>query len=158
MVSAAKRDREFVAYFAPEGSLLPDTYKFGTKDTRQNIIDRMRLAHDKFLANVWETRDPDIMVSTPDEAMVLASIVEKETGRADERARVAAVFHNRLKKRMRLQSDPTIIYGLVGGKAVLDRPITQEQLDRDTPYNTYKINGLPPAPIANPGRASIEAV
>ncbi len=142
----------------PEGSLLPDTYKFGSKDTRQNIIDRMRLAREKFLAKVWETRDPDIMVSTPEEAMVLASIVEKETGRADERPRVAAVFHNRLKKRMRLQSDPTIIYGLVGGKGALDGPITREQLDRETPYNTYKINGLPPGPIANPGRASIEAV
>ena len=142
----------------PEGSLLPDTYKFGTKDTRQNIIDRMRLAQERFLAKVWETRDPDIMVSTPEEAMVLASIVEKETGRADERARVAAVFHNRLKKRMRLQSDPTIIYGLVGGKGALDGPITREQLDRQTPYNTYQINGLPPGPIANPGRASIEAV
>ena len=146
-----------IAEIPPEGSLLPDTYKFGTNDTRQDIIDRMRLAHEKFLAQLWETRDPDIMVDTPEEAMVLASIVEKETGRADERARVAAVFHNRLKKRMRLQSDPTIIYGLVGGKGALDGPITQEQLNRETPYNTYKINDLPPGPIANPGRASIEA-
>ena len=89
---------------------------------------------------------------------VLASIVEKETGRADERPRIAAVFSNRLKKKMRLQSDPTIIYGLVAGQGALDHPIQQDELDRDTPYNTYKIDGLPPGPIANPGRAAIEAV
>jgi UPF0755 protein len=142
----------------PEGSLLPDTYKFGRDDTRQEIIDRMRAAQAKFLAKVWEERDPDIEVQTPEEALVLASIVEKETGRADERPLIASVFQNRLRKNMRLQSDPTIIYGLVGGKGVLDHPIQQDELDRDTPYNTYKINGLPPTPIACPGRAAIEAV
>jgi UPF0755 protein len=142
----------------PEGSLLPDTYKFGRHDTRQEIIDRMRAAQAKFLAKVWEERDPDIAVQTPEEALVLASIVEKETGRADERPHIASVFQNRLRKNMRLQSDPTIIYGLVGGKGVLDHPIQQDELDRDTPYNTYKINGLPPTPIACPGRAAIEAV
>ncbi|HZP07989.1 endolytic transglycosylase MltG [Methyloceanibacter sp.] len=142
----------------PEGSLLPDTYKFGRDDTRQDIIDRMRAAQAKFLAKVWEERDADLTVSTPEEALVLASIVEKETGRADERPHIASVFLNRLRKNMRLQSDPTIIYGLVGGKGVLDHPIQQDELDRDTPYNTYKINGLPPTPIACPGRASIEAV
>jgi UPF0755 protein len=142
----------------PEGSLLPDTYKFGRNDTRQNIIERMRAAQQKFLAKVWETRDEDIVVQTPEEAIILASIVEKETGRADERPLIARVFQNRLKKNMRLQSDPTIIYGLVGGKAVLDHPIQQEELDRETAYNTYQIIGLPPTPIANPGRASIEAV
>jgi UPF0755 protein len=141
-----------------EGSLLPDTYKFGRDDTRQEIIDRMRAAQAKFLAKVWEERDPDIVVQTPEEALVLASIVEKETGRADERPLIASVFQNRLRKNMRLQSDPTIIYGLVGGKGMLDHPIQQDELDRDTPYNTYKINGLPPTPIACPGRASIEAV
>jgi UPF0755 protein len=142
----------------PEGSLLPDTYSFGTHDSRKDIIERMQLAQRKFMEKVWADRDPDIVVSTPEEALILASIVEKETGRADERPHIASVFINRLKKHMRLQSDPTIIYGLVGGKGALDHPITQEELDRDTPYNTYKINGLPPTPIGNPGRASIEAV
>ena len=141
-----------------EGSLLPDTYKFGKNDTRQDIIERMRAAQAKFLAKVWEERDAEIVVTTPEEALILASIVEKETGRADERPRIASVFQNRLRKNMRLQSDPTIIYGLVGGKGVLDHPIQQDEVDRDTGYNTYKINGLPPTPIACPGRASIEAV
>jgi UPF0755 protein len=107
---------------------------------------------------MWEERDPDVVVKTPEEAIILASIVEKETGRADERPRIAAVFANRLKKKMRLQSDPTIIYGLVAGQGALDHPIQQDELDRETPYNTYKIDGLPPGPIANPGRAAIEAV
>jgi UPF0755 protein len=141
-----------------EGSLLPDTYRFARDDTRQDIIDRMRVAQEKFLANLWEERHPAIMVQTPEEALVLASIVEKETGRADERPRIAAVFHNRLKRRMRLQSDPTIIYGLVGGAGALDHPIQQSELDQQTRYNTYQIDGLPPTPIANPGRAAIEAV
>jgi UPF0755 protein len=141
-----------------EGTLLPDTYKFGRNDTRQDIIERMQAAQSKFLAKVWPTRDPDIVVTTPEEALILASIVEKETGRADERPLIASVFQNRLRKNMRLQSDPTIIYGLVGGKGALDHPIQQEELDRETQYNTYKINGLPPTPIANPGRAAIEAV
>jgi len=142
----------------PEGSLLPDTYRFGRNDTRQDIIERMQAAHKKFLAKVWETRDPEIVVTTPEEAVILASIVEKETGRADERPLIASVFENRLRKNMRLQSDPTIIYGLVGGKGSLDHPIQQEELDRETGFNTYKINGLPPTAIDNPGRASIEAV
>ncbi len=147
-----------IAEIPPEGSLLPDTYKFGPDDTRQDIIERMQAAQAKFLAKVWEERDGDIVVQTPGEALILASIVEKETGRADERPRIASVFQNRLRKNMRLQSDPTIIYGLVGGKGVLDHPIQQDELDRDTQYNTYKISGLPPTPIACPGRASIEAV
>jgi UPF0755 protein len=142
----------------PEGSLLPDTYRFGRNDSRQDIIERMQAAQAKFLAKVWETRDETIVVTTPQEALILASIVEKETGIADERPLIASVFQNRLRKNIRLQSDPTIIYGLVGGKAVLDHPIQQEEVDRETAYNTYKINGLPPTPIANPGRAAIEAV
>jgi UPF0755 protein len=147
-----------IAEIPAEGTLLPDTYKFGLDDTRQDIIDRMLNAQAKFLANVWEDRDPDIVVKTREEALILASIVEKETSRADERPRIASVFQNRLKKNMRLQSDPTIIYGLVGGKGPLGRPIQQDEIDRETAYNTYKINGLPPSPIANPGRAAIEAV
>jgi UPF0755 protein len=142
----------------PEGSLLPDTYRFGRNDSRQDIIERMQAAQKKFLAKVWATRSEDLVVQTPEEAVILASIVEKETGRADERPMIAAVFQNRLRKNMRLQSDPTIIYGLVGGKGVLDGPIMLEDLDKETAYNTYKINGLPPTPIANPGRAAIEAV
>ncbi len=147
-----------IAAVPPEGTLLPDTYRYGLGDTRQDILERMENAQTKFLANLWEKRDEGIVVKTPEEAVILASIVEKETSRADERPRIASVFQNRLRKNMRLQSDPTIIYGLVGGRGVLDHPIQQDELDRDTPYNTYKINGLPPTPIANPGRASIEAV
>ena len=141
-----------------EGTLLPDTYRFQIGDSRQDIIERMQVAQKRFLAKMWEERDADIVVQSPEEAVILASIVEKETGRADERPRIASVFENRLRKKMRLQSDPTIIYGLVGGKGVLDHPLQQDELDRDTPYNTYKINGLPPTPISNPGRAAIEAV
>lgn len=141
-----------------EGSLLPDTYSFGTKDSKTDIVQRMQLAQEKFLAKVWEERDPDIMVKTPEEAVILASIVEKETGVAEERPRIASVFHNRLRKRMRLQSDPTIIYGIFGGSGMRDHPITKEELERENPYNTYTIDGLPPTPIGNPGRAAIEAV
>src|SRR5262249_5423593 len=147
-----------IADVPAEGTLLPDTYRFQIGDSRQDIIERMQVAQKKFLGKMWEARDPDIVVQTPEEAIVLASIVEKETSRADERPLIASVYQNRLRKKMRLQSDPTIIYGLVGGKGVLDHPIQQDELDRDTAYNTYKINGLPPGPIANPGRAAIEAV
>lgn len=147
-----------IAEIPAEGTLLPDTYRFQIGDTRQDIIERMQVGQKKFLAKMWEERDPDIVVQTPEEAVILASIVEKETSRADERPLIASVFENRLRKKMRLQSDPTIIYGLVGGKGVLDHPIQQEELDRQTAYNTYKIDGLPPTPIANPGRAAIEAV
>ena len=142
----------------PEGSLMPDTYKFSKGMTRAEILERMQAEQRKFVLNVWETRAPDLPFKTIEEAIILASIVEKETGRADERAHVAGVFVNRLRKKMRLQSDPTIIYGLVGGKGTLGRGITKEELQRKTPYNTYVIDGLPPGPIANPGRAAIEAV
>jgi UPF0755 protein len=147
-----------IAEVPAEGTLLPDTYRFQTGDTRLDILERMQAGQQKFLAKMWDERDSDIVVQTPEQAVILASIVEKETGRADERPRIASVFENRLRKNMRLQSDPTIIYGLVGGKGVLDHPIQQEELERETAYNTYKITGLPPTPIANPGRAAIEAV
>ena len=140
-----------------EGTLLPDTYKFPRGTTRDQVIARMQAAHKKVLAEIWERRSPDVPVRTPDQLVTLASIVEKETGRADERSRVAAVYVNRLQKNMRLQSDPTIIYGLVGGRGTLGRPIKRSEITQPSPYNTYVVNGLPPGPIANPGRASLEA-
>lgn len=140
-----------------EGTLLPETYRFTRGMTREQIIQRMQQAHRRVLQDVWEHRMPDLPVKTPEQLVTLASIVEKETGRPDERTRVAAVFVNRLKTRMRLQSDPTIIYGLTGGKGSLGRPIQKNEIDQPTPYNTYVIDGLPPGPIANPGRASLEA-
>jgi UPF0755 protein len=139
-----------------EGTLLPETYKFTRGMTREQIIQRMQQAHRRVLQEVWERRMQDLPV-TPEQLVTLASIVEKETGRPDERTRVAAVFVNRLKNRMRLQSDPTIIYGLTGGKGSLGRPILKSEVEQPTPYNTYVVDGLPPGPIANPGRASLEA-
>ena len=141
-----------------EGTLLPDTYKFTRGTDRQELLNRMKTAQKTFLDNIWEQRAPDLPIKTKQEALILASIVEKETGLAGERPHIAGVFVNRLKKGMRLQSDPTIIYGLVGGVGKLGRGIRRSELDRHTPYNTYKIDGLPPTPIANPGRAAIEAV
>jgi peptidoglycan lytic transglycosylase G len=140
-----------------EGTLLPETYRFTRGMTREQIIQRMQQAHRRVLQDVWEHRMPDLPVKTPEQLVTLASIVEKETGRPDERTRVAAVFVNRLKTKMRLQSDPTIIYGLTGGKGSLGRPIQKNEIEQPTPYNTYVIDGLPPGPIANPGRASLEA-
>jgi UPF0755 protein len=150
----------------PEGSLLPETYAFTLGDTRESVIGRMRASMDAALAELWPKRAPELPLKTPEEAVALASIVEKETGVAAERPRVAAVFVNRLKRGMPLQSDPTVIYALTGGKAasvangegILGRRLTRADLDADHPYNTYRIAGLPPGPIANPGRASIEAV
>jgi UPF0755 protein len=140
-----------------EGTLLPETYRFTRGMTREQIIQRMQQAHRRVLQEVWERRMQDLPVKTPEQLVTRASIVEKETGRPDERTRVAAVFVNRLKSRMRLQSDPTIIYGLTGGKGSLGRPILRSEIEQPTPYNTYVVDGLPPGPIANPGRASLEA-
>ncbi len=140
-----------------EGTLLPETYKFTRGMTREQIIQRMQQAHRRLLQEVWEHRMSDLPVKTPEQLVTLASIVEKETGKPDERSRVASVFVNRLKSKMRLQSDPTIIYGLTGGKGSLGRPIMKSEIEQPTPYNTYVIDGLPPGPIANPGRASLEA-
>lgn len=142
----------------PEGSLLPETYSFTRGATRKEIVSQMKAAADAMLAELWDKRAENLPFDTPEGAIILASIVEKETGVASERPRVAAVFVNRLNKSMRLQSDPTIIYGLVGGKGALGRPIRRSELDRQTPYNTYLVDGLPPGPICNPGRASVEAV
>lgn len=141
-----------------EGSLLPETYSFTRGAKRQDILLQMRRAQERILAEVWENRDPDLPLETPEELVILASIVEKETGQPEERSHVAGVFVNRLHQGMRLQSDPTIIYGIVGGQGSLGRPIRRSDIDETTPYNTYRIDGLPPTPIANPGTASLRAV
>jgi UPF0755 protein len=141
----------------PEGSLLPETYKFARGTPREQVIQRMQQAQRRALAEAWERRAPDLPIASPERLVTLASIVEKETSRADERSRVAAVFVNRLQKKMRLQSDPTIIYGLVGGRGTLGRPIKRSEITQASPYNTYVIDGLPPGPIANPGRAALDA-
>ena len=140
-----------------EGALLPDTYRFERGMTRQQLLNLMQDKQRQALSQVWNKRAADLPIRTPQELVILASIVEKETGRGDERARVAGVFVNRLTKRMKLQSDPTIVYGLVGGKGTLGRGILRSEIEKPTPYNTYVVEGLPPGPIANPGRAALEA-
>lgn len=139
-----------------EGAILPETYFYERSDSANTIIQRMMDAQSAAFAEVWEARALDLPYKSMEDAIVLASIVEKETGVASERAEVAAVFVNRLKRNMRLQSDPTVIYGITKG-VPLGRPISRADLRRDTPYNTYRRSGLPPTPIANPGLASFEA-
>ncbi len=141
-----------------EGSLMPDTYKFERGETRQSILSQMAKAQTRIVDEIWKGRAPDLPVKSPGEMVTLASIVEKETGRPEERPHVASVFVNRLQKHMRLESDPTIVYGLVFGKGTLGRPISRADLNQPTPYNTYVIDGLPPGPISNPGKAALEAV
>ncbi len=149
---------DMAAYRAPEeGSLLPETYFYERGDTANEIVKRMQSALDLALDEYWAARAPHLPVRDRHETLVLASIVEKETGLADERPLVAAVFTNRLKKGMRLQSDPTVIYGISSGQP-LGRSLTRTDLRNDTPYNTYRRNGLPPTPIANPGIAAVAAV
>lgn len=140
-----------------EGELLPETYAFTRGETRDEVVRRMMKAQDALLDDLWEARATELPISTPDEAIILASIVEKETGVAEERPRIAAVFINRMKRGMRLESDPTIIYGLTQGEP-LGRGLRRSELRGETPYNTYVIRGLPPTPIANPGAAAIAAV
>ncbi|MEX6505545.1 endolytic transglycosylase MltG [Jiella sp. M17.18] len=143
----------------PEGSLRPDTYLFQRGTTRKEMVKRMRAAQEKLVAEIWQGRDPDLPLKDVGQFITLASIVERETGVPEERPHVASVFINRLKKGMRLQSDPTFLYGVYGGAGKpSDQPVTQSDIDSDTPYNTYKIKGLPPGPIANPGRAALQAV
>ncbi len=150
---------EMPAELPPEGSLIADTQRFTRGAERKQIIEKMLADQKRLVDGIWARRVSDLPIADINEFVTLASIVEKETGRADERSRVAAVFINRLNKNMRLQSDPTILYGLFGGKGrPADRPIYQSDIEKPTPYNTYVINGLPPGPIANPGRASLEAV
>ncbi len=142
----------------PEGTLLPDTYRFAKGTSREELIRRMQGEQKRFLEGLWSTRSRELQSAKPEDIVNIAAIVEKEASRADERPRVAAVYWNRLKKGMPLQADPTIIYGASSGKGTLGRPIQKDELeDEDNPYNTYKNKGLPPTPIANPGRAAIEA-
>lgn len=141
-----------------EGTLLPETYRVTRGMSRNDLIRKMQLDQGRLVDQIWEKRVANLPLRSKYEMVTLASIVEKETGRSDERTRVASVFHNRLNKRMRLQSDPTIVYGIVGGKGTLGRPILRSEITRPTAYNTYVIEGLPPGPIANPGRAALEAV
>ena len=146
-----------VTEIPPEGSLAPDSYELRAGDTRQSVLDRMTEAQAAILAAAWEGRAEGLPLRSPQEALVLASIVEKETGVPEERRKVASVFVNRLRQGMRLQTDPTVIYGLTEGRGVLGRGLRQSELRRETPWNTYVIDGLPPTPIANPGRESILA-
>ncbi len=146
-----------VSLMAKEGELLPETYAFTRGQTRDQMISLMKEAQQKYLDEVWDDRALELPYSTRKEALILASIVEKETGVSAERERIAAVFVNRLKRSMRLESDPTIIYGLTGGEP-LGRGLRVSELRKETPYNTYVINGLPPTPIANPGKEAIYAV
>ena len=147
-----------VAQVPAEGTLLPETYVVTRGYPREKLLNEMAAAQTKLLDQEWSRLPPGSAVTTKNELVTLASIVEKETGIAEERPLVASIFINRLKQHMRLQSDPTVIYGIVGGKGKLDHPITRAELDAPTPYNTYTIDGLPPGPIANPGKAAIEAV
>lgn len=142
----------------PEGMLAPDQYEVAPGADVDELVARMQAAQAERLANAWTARQDDLPIETPEEALILASIVEKETGGVDEVRTVASVFENRLRQGMRLQTDPTVIYGVTGGEGVLGRGLRQSELRAQTPYNTYVIEGLPPTPIANPGQASIEAV
>ena len=162
IVTLLEQDRRLtgaVADLPREGSLLPESYAFVRGDTREQVLDRMRAALAETVSALWQSRAPDLPFETPEEAVVLASIVERETGQADERGLVASVFINRLRLGMPLDSDPTVIYGITGGVRRFDRPLTRRDIDTvDSPYNTYRHRGLPPGPIANPGEAALAAV
>lgn len=140
-----------------EGELLPETFFYSWGDSRRQMVARARRAMGDLVAELWARRAPDLPLRTPAEAVILASIVEKETAIAEERPQVAAVFLNRLRRGMRLQADPTVIYGLTAGAGPLDRPLSRIDLETAHRWNTYVIAGLPPTPIANPGRASLQA-
>ncbi len=146
-----------VAARPPEGSLAPDSYEVPRGTDRGALVAQMQERQARILAELWAARAEGLPYATPEEALVMASIVEKETGVPEERGQVASVFVNRLRRGMKLQTDPTVIYGVTNGEGVLGRGLRQSELRRETPYNTYVIDGLPPTPIANPGRASIRA-
>ncbi|WP_084863582.1 endolytic transglycosylase MltG [Salibaculum halophilum] len=147
-----------IAQVPDEGSLAPDSYQISPGDEAAELITRMQAAQERILAEAWAERDEGLPIETPQEALILASIVEKETGGYDEVRQVASVFENRLERGMRLQTDPTVIYGITEGRGPLGRGLRQSELRAETDYNTYVNAGLPPTPIANPGRRSIEAV
>ncbi len=147
-----------IAEVPPEGSLAPNTYFVQRNQSRSDVLARMAEAQAAVLAEAWASRAPGLPLASPEEVLILASIVEKETGLAEERPRVASVFLNRLKRGIRLQSDPTVVYGITGGEGPLGRGLRRSELDRATPYNTYLIDRLPPTPIAAPGRDAIMAV
>lgn len=156
-VSGAEFLEGEVASMPDEGSLAPDTYEVARGTTADELISRMIESQNLIMEEEWAQKPDASFVTTPQEALVLASIIEKETGLSSERQLVASVFVNRLRKGMRLQSDPTVVYGVTEGRGVLGRGLRQSELKRETPFNTYEINGLPPTPIANPGRAAIRA-
>lgn len=156
-LNAAPALRGTVSVIPPEGSLLPQTYRYEWGDRREEKMNRARRAMDEILETLWAQRQPGLPYETPQEALVMASIIEKETGLKEERAKVAGVFVNRLRRNMRLQSDPTVIYAMTKGRKDLGRPLTRADLKIDSPYNTYQYSGLPPAPICNPGEAAIRA-
>jgi UPF0755 protein len=158
LLRAAEGMEGDIATVPPEGELLPDTYFYSWGDSRDRMLARQRRAMTDLLKELWEKRAANLPLKTPHEALVLASIVEKETGVPDERPRIAAVFINRLKRGMRLQADPTTIYGVTQGKAPLDRPLSRADLEAQNAWNTYVIDGLPATPIAIPGRAALQAV
>jgi len=157
IISGEERLEGDITLTPGEGRLLPETYAYTRGETRDAIVRRMMKAQDALMDELWPDRALELPFSTREEAVILASIVEKETAVEGERGRIAAVFVNRLKRGMRLESDPTIIYGLTAGEP-LGRGLRQSELRKETPYNTYIISGLPPTPIGNPGRASLEAV
>lgn len=146
-----------VAELPAEGALAPDSYEVRPGDDRASVVARMQSAQEAIVAEAWAARDEDLPIGSPEDLLILASIIEKETGVAEERRQVSSVFVNRLNQGMRLQTDPTVIYGITEGKGVLGRGLRRSELRRETPWNTYVIDGLPPTPIANPGRASLMA-
>lgn len=159
IAAAEELEGEMPAEMPAEGMMAADTLRFTRGMQRADIISKLTADQERLIQSIWERRQADLPIDDINEFVTLASIVEKETARADERSRVASVFINRLNRGMRLQSDPTIIYGIFGGEGKpADRPIYRSDIDTPTPYNTYTINGLPPGPIAIPGRASLEAV
>ena len=142
----------------PEGALLPETFFYSWGDSRRQMIARAQRGMSELVSQLWAKRAPDLPLRTPEDALILASIVEKETALQEERPRIASVFLNRLRRGMRLGADPTVVYGITNGRSSLDRPLTRADTETATPWNTYLIDGLPPTPIANPGRASLQAV